>query len=340
MSEAREALAREYRQALSAYLAAPDEIGRARAYDLGHRAVEAEVGLLELVAVHRAAVEDLAVDAATRDRLVASVDFLTESLSTFEMAQRGYHEAQQRAAAAHGIALTLQRSLLPAELPTFAGLELAVRYLPAGSHVEVGGDWYDVVSLGASRVGLVVGDVMGHGLHQAAVMGQTRLGLRAYLLEGHPVDEVVRRTDALLQSLGGMQTATLVMAVVDLAASSLWLINAGHPPPVLIGPGDHPRFLSGGHGRLLGLAGPAARPVHGPEAVAPGSCLLMYTDGLLEREERSGGDGFAMLREAVEGFAGGPDELCERVAQAMVGRRLSDDVCLLAAKLSPDTPPG
>lgn len=326
-------LVAEYREALAGYMLAPDEIGRARAYELGHRAVEEEMGLLDLVAVHRLAAADAAADAPTRERVVAAMDFLTESLATFEMAQRGYREAQERAALAHDLALTLQRSLLPPDLPELEGVELAVRYLPAGPHVDVGGDWYDVVTVGPDRAGLVVGDVMGHGLRQAAVMGQMRMGLRAYLLEGHPIDDVVRRTDALLQSLGGLQTATLVVCELDLARRTFRLANAGHPPPILLEPGCAARLVLGGHGRLLGLSEAADRPVLGPVALPVGSCLLMYTDGLLELDERAGEDGLDHLRAIVDGFDASPGELCDRVTEAMVADDPGDDVCLLAAKL-------
>jgi serine phosphatase RsbU (regulator of sigma subunit) len=328
-----DALAAEYSAALAAYVRAPDEGGRARAYDLGRRAVEAEIGLLDLAAIHRLAVCEIVADDLSQPRVLAAVEFFTESLSTFEMAQRGYREVQERAALEHDIALTLQRSLLPAELPAPAGVEVAVRYLPAGPYIEVGGDWYDVIDLSHGSVGLVVGDVMGHGIRQAAVMGQMRLGLRAYLLEEHPIDEVVRRTDALLQHLGEMHTATLVLGVVDLTTPALSLVNAGHPPPVLVDPDGDAAYVTGGHGRLLGLAEPADRPVHGPAEIAPGTCVLMYTDGLLESHERAGDDGYALLHKTVQGFVGTPDELCDRVTDAMVDDAPSDDICLLAAKV-------
>jgi serine phosphatase RsbU (regulator of sigma subunit) len=338
VTSARDDIAAQYRAALVAYVHEPDEAGRACAYDLGHRAVEARVGLLELIEIHRRALADFVTESPTRGLIVTSIEFLTESLSTFEMAQRGYREAQERAAVAHDIALTLQRSLLPAELPVPAGLELAVRYLPAGPSVEVGGDWYDVVSLDGTQVALVVGDVMGHGIPQAAVMGQMRLGLRAYLIEKHPIDDVVRRTDTLLESLGGLHTASLVLGVIDVAAITLSLANAGHPPPVLVRPTGDVQYLTGGHGRLLGLRGAADRPVLGPIDVARGSCLLMYTDGLLEHCERAGADPFERLCGAVEGFAGSPDELCDHVIRAMVDDEPGDDICLLAVKVvdSPD----
>jgi hypothetical protein len=322
-----------YRDALAAYVQAPDERGRALAYTLGHRAVEAEVGLLELVGIHRAAVVAVIGQNPTHDRVVSSIDFLSESLSTFEMAQRGYHEAQERAAIAHDIALTLQHSLLPAELPVPPGIDVAVRYLPAGRRVEVGGDWYDLVSLGAGRAALVVGDVMGHGIRQASVMGQMRLGLRAYLLEDHPVDDVARRCDALLRSVGGLQTATLVLVVVDLDGPAFRLLNAGHPSPVLIDASGGATQVTGGHGRLLGLGGDVEWPVHGPEALAEGTTMLLYTDGLLEASERSGRDPFADLLASLDGFSGSPDELCDRVTGAMVDEEPGDDICLLAARV-------
>jgi serine phosphatase RsbU (regulator of sigma subunit) len=326
-------IAAAYREALASYVRAPDERGRALAYALGHRAVEDEIGLLELVGIHRAAVVDVVGPDPTRDLLVAAIDFLSESLSTFEMAQRGYREAQERAAIAHDIALTLQRSLLPAELPVPPGLDLAVRYLPAGRRVEVGGDWYDVVSLGADRAALVVGDVMGHGIRQASVMGQMRMGLRAYLLEDHPLDDVARRTDALLQSVGGLQTATVVLVVVDLGRPAFRLVNAGHPPPVLIDASGRATQVTAGHGRLLGLGGDAEWPIHGPEAISDGTTILLYTDGLLEASERAGRDPFADLLASVDGFSGSPDDLCDRVTGAMVDDEPGDDICLLAARV-------
>jgi serine phosphatase RsbU (regulator of sigma subunit) len=334
MSE-RNDLATEYHDALVAYVKAPDEAGRAHAYELGNRAVREQIGLLELLAIHRSVVDGFPGDPDMRSLVVAGLDFLTESMSTFEMTQSGYREAQERAAIAHDIALTLQRSLLPTDLPETPGLEFAVRYLPAGPDVEVGGDWYDVMPLGGGKVGLVVGDVMGHGIHQAAAMGQVRLGLRAYLLEeDHTIDEVVQRTDVLLQSLGEMQTATLVLAVIDLAGPAVSLVNAGHPMPVLIEPDGSATFITGGHGSLLGLHHSAPRPVLGPRRVTPGSSLLLYTDGLIDRHEREGEDGFAHLLATLDGFSGSPDELCDRVTQTMVEDEPGDDVCLLAVKVA------
>ena len=333
MTTERDQLASEYQTALHHYLDIRDEAGRSRAYEIGHSAIEAKIGLLELAAIHGDAVDDVLGEQPARDTVAASMEFFVESLSPFDMAQRGFWEAQARAAREHAISVALQRSLLPAELPSFPGLDVAVRYLPAGVGSEVGGDWYDVIELTRNRVGLVVGDVMGHGVRQAAVMGQLRLGTRAYAVEDGPLDEVVQRADTLLQNLGDLHTATLVLAVVELDASTLELVNAGHPPPVLIDPTGTAQLITDGHGRLLGVASPESRPVHGPVQLEAGSSLLLYTDGLLEHHEREGHDGPALLRKAIDGFTGGADELCDRVTDALVDGPVRDDICLLAIRI-------
>ena len=317
-------LADEYRAALRHYLDHRDESGRSRAYELGHSAVEAEIGILELATIHSEAVGDLVADTPDGETVTACMEFFVESLSTFDMAQRGFWEAQERAAREHAISLSLQRSLLPAALPSFDRLDVAVRYVPAGVGSEVGGDWYDVIELSRNRVGLVVGDVM----------GQLRLGTRAYAVDEGPLDEVVRRVDVLLQKLGELHTATLVLAVIDLDASTLELVNAGHPPPILIDPAGATQLLTDGHSRLLGVAPPeGARDVLGPVPLEPGTDLLLYTDGLLEQPERQGQDGLTLLRKSVEGFTGGADGLCERVTDELVDRPARDDICLLATHI-------
>jgi serine phosphatase RsbU (regulator of sigma subunit) len=327
-------LADDYRAALRHYLDHRDESGRSRAYELGHSAVEAEIGILELATIHSEAVSDLVADMPDGETVTACMEFFVESLSTFDMAQRGFWEAQERAAREHAISLSLQRSLLPAALPSFDRLDVAVRYVPAGVGSEVGGDWYDVIELSRNRVGLVIGDVMGHGVRQAAVMGQLRLGTRAYAVDEGPLDEVVRRVDVLLQNLGELHTATLVLAVIDLDASTLELVNAGHPPPILIDPAGATQLLTDGHSRLLGVAPPeGARDVLGPVPLEPGTDLLLYTDGLLEQPERQGQDGLTLLRKSVEGCTGSADELCERVTDELVDRPARDDICLLATRI-------
>jgi serine phosphatase RsbU (regulator of sigma subunit) len=337
----RAALRADYRTALVGYLAERDETGRSRAYELGHAAVEAEIGLLELADVHRSVVDEVLAEDFSRDAVAAAMDFFIESLSTFDMAQRGFWEAHARAEREHALSISLQRSLLPADLPSLPGLEVAVRYLPAGLGSEVGGDWYDVIELAGDRVAFVVGDVMGHGLRQAAVMGQLRLALRSHLLEGRGPVEAVGRLDGLLGHLGDLTTATLVLAVVDRAASAVELVVAGHPWPVLIDPAGRAEFLTAARGRLLGLPGAPDRPVQGPLMMPEDSCLVLYTDGLLERHERAGTDGAELLRSTLDGLGDDAERLCDELTSALVDGPPADDVCLLAVAMRTGSrPPG
>ena len=150
----------------------------------------------------------------------------------------------------HRSAVVLQRSLLPDRLPDLVSIDTAARYLPARD--EVGGDWYDVIELPGGDVGLAIGDVAGHGLRAAALMGQLRTGLRAYALEGHGPAETLKRVDRLLQTISGSGMATAAYAIVDPETGALRYSSAGHPPPVLVrarpgGPpdGDHRRPAAG-----------------------------------------------------------------------------------------------
>ena len=132
----------------------------------------------------------------------------------------------------HRNAVALQRSLLPDRLPDLVGIDTAARYLPARD--EVGGDWYDVIDLPGGHIGLAIGDVAGHGLRAASLMGQLRAGLRAYALEGHSPGETLKRLDRMLQTISGRGMATAGYAIVDPTRATLRYAAAGHPPPVLV----------------------------------------------------------------------------------------------------------
>jgi PAS domain S-box-containing protein len=230
----------------------------------------------------------------------------------------------------HNIAETLQRSLLPERLPTLPGLEVAARYLPAASEAEVGGDWYDVIPLDSSRVGLVMGDVAGKGLSAASMVGRLRSALRAYAMEGHEPAEVVTRLNQLLWSeVEDTEMATLVYVVVDPAEATVRWINAGHPPPLVLG-GDQPEFLEGGRSVPLGVM---PFPAY-EEATAPlpgGRVLLLYTDGLVERPGEILDAGFQRLADAVADSECGADALCNHVLAQMVPHgAMADDVALLS----------
>jgi serine phosphatase RsbU (regulator of sigma subunit) len=334
MTAGRTELGERYREALLGFLSRGDERGRMLAYDLGHRAVEADIGLLELAAIHRAVLDEFLADEPTRAPVAAAMEFFIESLSTFDMAQRGYQEAHEQAALERDIALTLQRSLLPAEVPEPDGLDLAVRYLPAGSAAEVGGDWYDIVELPGHRVALVVGDVMGHGVRTAAVMGQLRLGTRAYLFEGLPLNEVVGKVDVLLSYLTDDHTATMVVLVFDLESSTATLVRAGHPPPLAVSTDGSVSLMTGGHSRLLGLGDGSERPLWGPVEVASGTKVVLYTDGLLEQQERAGNDPYPQLCATVESAAHqSPADLTDCLIAGMASEPAHDDMCLVTAQL-------
>ena len=235
----------------------------------------------------------------------------------------------------HTIAETLQRSLLPERLPQIEGLGLVPRYLPAGHGAAIGGDWYDALERPDGRVALIVGDVVGHGLRAAATMGQLRNAFRAYgLIESSPA-EVMARVNRLVTS-GEDAMATVLYLVLDRETGDVTFSAAGHPPPLLLAP-DGPRFLEGGRSMPIGAADPAVfREANG--VVPPGSTLLLYTDGLVERRGVPLEDSLDKLAEV----AGEPDDnlerLCDRVLAAVLPElEPSDDVALLAVRPSSAT---
>ncbi len=229
----------------------------------------------------------------------------------------------------HRIAETLQRSLLPESLPDLPGLEVAARYLPAASEAEVGGDWYDVIPIAGGAVGLVMGDVAGKGLAGASMVGRLRSAMRAYALEGHDPARVVERVNRLLwNEAEESQMATMLYAIVDPAEGVIRWVNAGHPPPVLVEESDV-RYLSGEASVPLGvLPFPTYEEASAP--MQPGSAILLYTDGLVERPGEHIDDGLAQLaahiREAPKDPAGLLDHLLESLVPA---GGAPDDVALL-----------
>src|SRR3954467_6907362 len=193
---------------------------------------------------------------------------------------------------------TLQRSLLPDRLPTLPGLEMAARYMPGGPGADVGGDWYDAMLLEGGRIGLAMGDVVGHGLGAAALMGQLRNALRAYALDGHSPAAVVGRLDRLVEELEPGRMATLLYAVIEPDLTSLRFASAGHLPPLVLGPDGDAHYLEEVRDVPLGVA--AGKEYSEATAdLEPGSILVTYTDGLVEERGTSIDQGLDTLKEAV-----------------------------------------
>jgi PAS domain S-box-containing protein len=226
----------------------------------------------------------------------------------------------------------LQRSLLPDKLPILPGVKIAARYRPGGA--DVGGDWYDAIPLDDGRVGLAMGDVVGHGLGAAALMGQLRHAARAYALEGHPPPAVLDRLDKLVRSLPGAQMATLLYVVVDADMRTLRFASAGHVPPLVVSPESGARFLEGAPNPPLGVFESSGHQELSVE-LEPGSTIVLYTDGLVEERGVSIDTGLDALREAAE-HPGDPEELCDHLVDAMLAiHPAHDDIAILALQALP-----
>ena len=228
------------------------------------------------------------------------------------------------------VAEALQRRLLPERLTDVAGAELASRYLPASGE-SLGGDWYDAFVLSGGRIVAVVGDVVGHGLGAAALMAQLRTALRAYAAEGHPPASTVERVNRLMWQLGPTAMTTLVYTVIDPVQQTLDVVNAGHPPPLVISPQGEPDYLPLQGGLALG-ASPVVSYRTETHAFPTGSTVLLYTDGLVERRGKSIDDGLDELRALARG-ATDLEVLCATLVEQMVPEPIPDDVAIAAVRI-------
>ncbi|ANB08317.1 serine/threonine protein phosphatase [Streptomyces ambofaciens] len=236
------------------------------------------------------------------------------------------------------IADELQRTMLPENLPRCTGVRLASRYLPAAETARVGGDWYDAIPLPGSRVALVVGDVMGHSMTSAAIMGQLRTTAQTLAGLDLPPQEVLHHLDEQAQRLGTDRMATCLYAVYDPVSHRITIANAGHPPPVLLHLGGRAEVLRVPAGAPIGVGGVDFEAV---ELDAPaGATLLLYTDGLVESRLRDVWTGIEQLRERLAATAQltGPDHpppleaLCDEVLDMLGPGDRDDDIALLAAR--------
>ncbi|MFE4600430.1 SpoIIE family protein phosphatase [Kitasatospora indigofera] len=238
----------------------------------------------------------------------------------------------------HAMAVTLQRSLLPRALPEQSALDVAHRYLPAQSGVS--GDWFDVIPLPGSRVALVVGDVVGHGLHAAATMGRLRTAVHNFSTLDLPPDELLGHLDELVNRIdqeesdggtgAGVTGATCLYAIYDPISQLCTIATAGHPVPALVGLDGVVVFPELPVGPPLGVGGMPfeTTQVH----LAAGTQIVLYTDGLIEERTRDFDVGMELLREALSHRGRQPEENCRAVLAALLPDRPQDDVALLIAK--------
>jgi PAS domain S-box-containing protein len=237
----------------------------------------------------------------------------------------------------HDSAITLQRSLLPREIPQIAGLEIGYRYCPAAQTTEIGGDWFDVIQLEGGQVTLVVGDVTGHGIQAAATMGQLRTTTDALAHLGCPPDQIMGQLSRMVAAHGNEAGATCLHAVYDPRTRRCQLTSAGHPPPALRHPDGSTELIDLPPGLLLGMPAPdyATREIQLP----PGGILAMYTDGLIERPGEDLAVGMSRLARALtDGPAHSLEELCDSVLAALAIHQ-RDDVALLLARATPTPAP-
>jgi anti-sigma regulatory factor (Ser/Thr protein kinase)/putative methionine-R-sulfoxide reductase with GAF domain len=245
----------------------------------------------------------------------------------------------------HRVARLLQRSLLPKRLAQVVGVSTAARYLPATD--EVGGDWYDVFELPRGRIGVAIGDVVGHGVRAAALMGQLRTALHAYAMEDYGPARTLELVDRFVQAMPEYAMATAAYAVLDAETGTVRLASAGHLPPLVVG-GDAPGVVEFAPAAPLG-----AFPYGGCQeheiTLAPGETLLLYTDGLVERPQVPLTQSIEQLLAATRN-APSPDEACRTAVAGLPSlEHLRDDVAVVAVQraeipleleLSPAANPG
>ena len=226
----------------------------------------------------------------------------------------------------HRVAMLLQRSLLPRRLVDVMGVSTAARYLPASD--EVGGDWYDVFELQQGQLGIAIGDVVGHGVKAAALMGQLSTALHAYAIEGHSPGRTLALVDRFLDAMSGYEIATAAYAVLDPESGALRLASAGHLPPIVVG---------GGTARVIELAPapplgafPYGRCQEHEMSLAPGETLVFYTDGLVERPKIALTQSIGELVDVVRA-ASSAEEACQLAVRELVAPKgLRDDVAIVA----------
>jgi len=231
----------------------------------------------------------------------------------------------------HRIATTLQRSLLPEGIASLPDVEVSARYIPADDEMEVGGDWYDVIQLPDGRLCIAIGDVAGHGVEAAAVMGQLRMAMRAYALQQLSPTETMYRLNTLAMQLRAGAMATLTFGHLDPESGSFSAVKAGHPPPLILDADGSYTFMSGSIGPPLGV-NPAA--LFDPVTIELpfDSTLFLYTDGLVERRGEPLEHGLERLARAAADGPRDVQEIPDHLVASLIGNSAPDDAAILVLR--------
>jgi CheY-like chemotaxis protein len=248
---------------------------------------------------------------------------LAQAVAAAVEAQRSYDEE-------HRIAVTLQRSLLQSRLPDVPGLELAVRYEPAGAQTEVGGDFYELTMLDGKLL-VAIGDVAGHSLHAATVMAELRHAVRAYAVEGHAPGSVLELVNRFMRTVLPTDSATLCLLTLEPDTGRVRMASAGHLPPLLQVDGEV-RFLAP-RGPLLGINAPRGEDLE--LILPPGGTLVLYTDGLIERRDADIDVGLSELAACAAEVEPSLDAFCQRLLTHLAGAgEQADDIAVVALRRS------
>lgn len=241
-----------------------------------------------------------------------------------EAVEAGIASSERRAAG------VLQRSLLPSALPRHSHIEFASRYAPA-ERGDVGGDWYDAFELPSGEVWVMTGDVTGHGLNPAIIMGRLRSALRAYALLGMSPEDVLRGANRKLLYFEPGAMATVICGVLAPPFDEIRMCSAGHLPAMMVHPGDEPQLLNASPAPPLGVVA-ELETQSSRWRLTDGSIIVLYTDGLVERRGEAITDGLERLRTAIYNEA--PERLCARIMDSMIGSYVpADDVAVLALRV-------
>ena len=229
------------------------------------------------------------------------------------------------------IAETLQRSLLPRQLPQIPGLRMAARYLPAADESAVGGDWYDAIELDHRRIGFVIGDVAGHGMAAATFMGQLRSAIRAYALDTEGAGEALTKLARFADRMHS-RMATVIYATLNLNTWEVRFARAGHPYPLLIRADGSTEFLTEVGGPPLGTV-PGQAYDEQTVQLTPGETLLLYTDGLIERRGHQLAEGEEALVKVASAAADEPELKCQAITSQLTRDiAIPDDIAVLAVQ--------